>query len=522
MRLSCPRCGVRLPRAEMTKHLWHEHGLALANGKTRTRGQAIAALRREYAATGDPALFDRAADLGGEPAVRAWAAETATEEEARRCAPPRGTAARACARSASRTWRPACRRCRPRWGSRTAGSPGRDTLPPRPARGRRVYATLAAAAALVLVTAVAHVALGFVLAVAAYFATLLRLLPRTPADDRAIDAAWRKLAPALTDRRNAARFLTRLCVTSVGRGDPLERANALQRVIARARATPAERQLLAVALALEMDDGGRFGRDRAAGIADLVSRAFRGEQPADFAEHVLAVYATVPRDAGERARLRVLLHAGAFAAGLSPRDVLDLCDAAPHVAAAMRLPPHHVALLYGVWVHRTAQPWATAARRRRCSSWPRPRRPPRRGSWRCARRAARVRHAPGGAGRTRAGAGDDRGRVGRRGGHPGPGRGRAGRGRRAGTGVRPPAVPAGACGPGGVRGRGEGVAPVPRRGDGRVPGDVPARAPRPAPRLLAPFAVRCAACGTACARQSARWPRRSAREECGVLDEPDA
>src|SRR5438094_667816 len=26
VRLACPRCGVRLPRVEMAKHLWHEHG----------------------------------------------------------------------------------------------------------------------------------------------------------------------------------------------------------------------------------------------------------------------------------------------------------------------------------------------------------------------------------------------------------------------------------------------------------------------------------------------------------------
>jgi hypothetical protein len=54
----------------------------------------------------------------------------------------------------------------------------------------------------------------------------------------------------------------------------------------------------------------------------------------------------------------VLLHAAAFAARLTPRDVIDLCDAAKSVAEAMRLPPHHVAMLYGVWRDREARPWA--------------------------------------------------------------------------------------------------------------------------------------------------------------------
>ncbi len=360
VKMSCPRCSMRLPRAAMAKHLWHEHGLALVNGKTHTRAREVESLRREYATTGDPTLFDRAAEIGGEPAVRAWAAETASAEESL----PVCTAARE--RGASVC--PACFADVP---------PGVPEMPPplTVARGRiagegfvatapglspaRVTATLVAAGVLVAVTLFVHVALGFVLAIVAYFATLLYRLPRTPAEDRAIDAAWRKLAPKLADRHDAARFLMRLCVTSVGRGDPLERANVLQQIIARARAHPAELQLLAVALTLEMDDGGRFGRDRAAGIAELVALAFRGEKPADFAEYVLAAYSAFPREPGEWARLRIRLYSAAFAAGLAPLDVIDLCDAAPHIAEAMQLPPHHVALLYGVWVHRVAQPWAS-------------------------------------------------------------------------------------------------------------------------------------------------------------------
>ena len=173
----------------------------------------------------------------------------------------------------------------------------------------------------------------------------------------AIDAGWRKLAPKLADRRDAARFLTRLCLTSIGRGDPLERANTLQRVIARARDKPAERQLLAVALMLQMDDSGRFGRDSVAGVADLVSLAFRDEQPVDFAEYMLASYLAVARDAGDLARLRILLYQAAFVAGLTPNDVIDLCSTAESIAEAMRLPAHHVALLYGVWLNRFGTPW---------------------------------------------------------------------------------------------------------------------------------------------------------------------
>jgi hypothetical protein len=152
----------------------------------------------------------------------------------------------------------------------------------------------------------------------------------------------------------------RLCVTSVGRGDPFERANALNALAARAQATRSEYRLLAVVLALRIDDGGRFGRDRAAGMADLLAPAFSGARPADFAELALALYFRLPRPAGELARLRVLLLAKAFEANLAPGAVLALCDAAPHLARAVRLSPNHVALLYGLWVNRGARPWARA------------------------------------------------------------------------------------------------------------------------------------------------------------------
>ncbi len=364
VKMSCPRCDARLSSPEMVKHLWHEHGLALVKGKTRARPRMVEAIRREHTATGEPALIDRAAAIGGEKAVGVWAAETATEEEAAPlCAATRERGVGLCS---------AC----------FADVPPASELPPAlaVANGRlagdgfvarapgmsspRVRATLAAAGVMLAFALVVPVVLAIALSVVAYALTRVLLRPKSTLDDLAIDAAWKKLARNLTDRRDATRFLTRLCITSVGRGDPFERANTLNAVIARARANPAEYQLLAVALALQMDDSGRFGRDRAAGIAELVASAFNGEQPADFAEFVLAVYLRVPREPAELARLRVLLLAAAFSAELLPRDILDLCDAAPHVAEAVRLSPNHIALLYGIWANRTARDWGSVGEAR--------------------------------------------------------------------------------------------------------------------------------------------------------------
>lgn len=358
VKIACPRCPARLSRAELTKHLWHEHGLELVDGTARDRAQAVAAVRDEYDARPDPALFDRAALVGGEPALRAWAAETASETEAQPVCAAAGARGASVCPACFADVQPPVPNLPPPLAVASGRVAGDGFVASASPESPRATATLAAALVLVVFTVFVHVAVGFVLGIVAYVGTLIWRTPRTPADERAIDAAWRKLAPRLTDLRNATRYLSRLCVTSVGRGDPLERANALQAVIARARENPAEVQLLAAAQALQMADSGRFGRDHLAGIADLVGLAFRGQHPPPFAEYVLAVYAGVPRGAGERGRLCVLLHTAAFAAGRGPRDLLDLWTAAPHLADAMRVPTHHLALLYGVWVHRTSRPWA--------------------------------------------------------------------------------------------------------------------------------------------------------------------
>ncbi len=374
VKMSCPRCGVRLPRLEMAKHLWHEHGLTLVRGKTRSRAKAVEAIRREHAASGDPALLDRVVALAGEQAIRAWAAETATAEETiPLCAAARERGVGLC---------PGCF---------AEVSPAGPELPPplalacgrlagdgKVARARGVVrprssATLAALGVLVLFVFLAVAApvrlpalaiLATAFTIVAYVGVYLLSTSRGTPADRAIDAAWRKFARKLADRRDSARFLTRLCLTSVGRGDPFERANALNSIVARSREAPEECQLLAVALALQVDDGGRYGRDRGLAIAELVSAVFRGEQPPEFAEGVLAAYFQVPRDEGELARLRILLLEGAFASGLTAHDVLDLCSVSRNLGKAMQLPTHHLASLYGVWVHRNARPWISVGESR--------------------------------------------------------------------------------------------------------------------------------------------------------------
>ncbi|AWM36145.1 hypothetical protein GobsT_60860 [Gemmata obscuriglobus] len=365
VKLTCPRCNTKLPRAEMAKHLWHEHRLELVEGKVYSNAQIAEVLRAEHTATGDPALIDRAAFRTGARQAGVWAAGTATPEETV----------------------PLCSAARERGVSLCPGCfsdipPQVPDLPPELtlANGRlagdgfvatapvlsppRVRATLLGAGVMLAGALVIPVARALVLSALAYLLGRALFRSKGAPDDLALNAAWRTLARKLTDRRDAARFLTRLCVTSVGRGDPFDRANPLNALVARANANRGEGQLLATALALRVGDSARFGRDYPAGLADLIAPVFRGERSADFAEHVLAVYFRTPRHTGELARLRALLLASAFEAECTPREVLALCDAAPHFARAARLSANHVAILYGVWANRTARPWEAVGKAR--------------------------------------------------------------------------------------------------------------------------------------------------------------
>ncbi|MBY0456433.1 MAG: hypothetical protein K2V38_03790, partial [Gemmataceae bacterium] len=358
VKMSCPRCAVTLPRAGMAKHLWHEHGLMLVRGKTRSPARLAESLRRAFATSGDPAILDQAQHLAGERALGAIAAGVSNREEAAPLlADARARGVGLCPGCFAGV-EPRVRELPPPLAlaeGRVAGDGFVATAPALAAP--RVRATLVAGLVLLAFALVVPVVAAFALSGVAYALGRVLFRPRHTPDDLALDAAWRKLAPRLIDRRDAGRFLVRLCITSAGRGDPFERANALNALVARARANPKELQLLAVALALKVDDGGRFGRDVAAGFAELIGPAFRGDRPAAFAEHALGLYFRAERDPGELARLRVLLLAEAFAAELAPRELLDLCEVAPNAARAIRLSPNHVALLYGLWASRASKNW---------------------------------------------------------------------------------------------------------------------------------------------------------------------
>jgi hypothetical protein len=392
VKMACPRCRVRLPRVEMVKHLWHEHGLSLEKRKTRDAGKRLAVLHARHTATGDTAALDRVAELAGAVGLRKWVA--AGDTPAEEVAPLLG-AAEECGAGLC----PACfaevpaavtplpppltlakgRLSGDGYAVGVAGNAWFRTLavttPDRPkATGRRwlaprlaatLVASLVIGVALFVAPSRGWLLGGLAVAMVAYYVVLFARTPRDPGE-QAVDEAWKRLAPGAAERDDAARFLTRLCLATLGRGDPEARAKILAVVAARAAGraddSDAELQLLAAAWVLQVEDAARFGRDGVAGVADLAAIGFRGERSTDFAEFVVGAYLLRDRDPGDLARLRVLLVAAAFEAGLVPRDLRDLWAAAPNLRRAMAVEPsHRLGLLFGLWRTRDAKAWKSVA-----------------------------------------------------------------------------------------------------------------------------------------------------------------
>lgn len=404
LKMDCPRCGQRFPRQDMVRHLWHEHGLMLERGKVRSPRRAVEELQAEHAATRDTTVLDRTSLVAGAAAIRAWVA--ASNPPAEDVEPLREQAAE-CGMGLC----PGCFAERPPsipplvpplalsagrlagdgyavsiggadWiRTLTVSSPtktfhyGPDSSAALGARGLATLlaAFLLALAFLIVVLgskawAAPAILVRFVLVAFLGYA-LVRLLWKPPLapGDRAVEAAWSYLVPRLIGGNRTSGWLARLCRTSLGRGDPEARTPILSEVRSRAAAgtTAADLQLLAAAGMLEADDRARMGQDRGAAIAALFAVAFRGEQPAAFAEYAAECYlsAESPPEPAERARMRVLLLETAFEAGFHPRDLIELWSAAPSLRRLMSVEPlHRLALLRGVWSMAAARTWERIAR----------------------------------------------------------------------------------------------------------------------------------------------------------------
>lgn len=381
LRLSCPRCQIRLGLADMGRHLFEVHGLILDRGRARRPEKLAKKLRKRYAAARDTTLLDQAATISPPAALRAWAARTRPPADdlipllddaggrgnglCPRClaelpasvaplSPPLGLAAgrlggdgfvvEVRGPDGLRT----CTIATPS-GPLRSGLDGRRAVGPRAVGVVAAGAVLAAGVGLKL-----PLGLAAVLAGAAYIVARVLRGPLPSVNHRAIDRAWTDLVPRLPPGEVRDRLVTRLCRASLGQGDADGRASVLT---GEERSTRAPAVRAAVRF-LQTEDAVRLGIDRVGAIGQLLAAGFEGSEGVTFAEYVADLFLSSNPTPADAARLRVLALDGAFAAGFTPRALADLWAACPRLRDLMGgVPLSRLGIQYGLWEFAPARLW---------------------------------------------------------------------------------------------------------------------------------------------------------------------
>jgi predicted RNA-binding Zn-ribbon protein involved in translation (DUF1610 family) len=245
-------------------------------------------------------------------------------------------------------------------------------LPPRTAGVAFAlpFALAAATAAIAVPSGVrpgpGWVALWLVIVAVCVYAATVTLRRKPPdANGRAVDLAWSVFAPGIGRSPEAARFLTRLCRTSLTAGEPGDRGKPVWELADHAGVLAQKGgpfvSLFSAAAVLRAVDAGKIGRDVVGELHALFVAFFRGELPAPTAEHMAALVADdVALGTGERARLTVLVASAAFDAGLVPADLPGLRRYVPHVVLLFPDDADDLRALYAVWRQKPTRPWDRA------------------------------------------------------------------------------------------------------------------------------------------------------------------
>jgi hypothetical protein len=399
----CPRCGARLEPDDLIKHLWERHSLLLETGRVREPWDVIAQWLTEFTRTNRAEYLDRAIELaqaldstaGLSRVHRLLLAAGSNDEEAH-------ALLRAEAAEKNATLCPHCYALVPLptptpvvvASGRVDGGGFRLELTdhylfhtlraqtpeglihagPEPGnaltgRGAAllflVPLTLAALAFAVMprlvgLPPVLPVAGVLVAAAAAYLATRAAAVGKPAAADRAVDHTWTMLVPRMLQfdvRRPDAAFIAGLANASRGRGNPEVREEQLARTMVRLRTDRLGIPFITPLSVLRIADLPNDADDLP-GIADEIGESLDGALPLDHAESLVRELRGDPLDRTRRVRLRVLMLARAFAAGLEAEDLRMIGQLCPGLGAAYASEDRDgLARLRLLWLYRPRRLW---------------------------------------------------------------------------------------------------------------------------------------------------------------------
>jgi hypothetical protein len=403
----CPRCGARLAADEMVRHLWEKHRLLMENGRVREPWDLIGQWLSEYSRSNRSEFLDRSCDLAQalDPANglarvhRLLLIGGSDDDEAR-------ALLRAEALEQNASLCPNCYALAPLpiqatptpvvvGSGRVDGGGYRVDLADRylytgllvetpqiklfsgPDPGRAL--TRRGATLLFLVP---------VLVLACVFAVMPKLLGMAPAipvgglllaaaviylgisvswpktgdqSNRAVDHAWTLMVPRMIQyelRRPSAAFVAGLAEASRDRGDAESREEPLQKAIAAFRRERSSIPYITPLSLLQVTDLTQRGGDDLPAMAKEVGDSFDGALPLDHADRLLRELRGDPKDRTRRARLRVLVLARAFAAGLEAEDLRIIGQVCPVLGSSYASEDRDgIARLKLLWLYRPHRLW---------------------------------------------------------------------------------------------------------------------------------------------------------------------
>lgn len=384
-RLRCPKCAAKRTRPSLIRHLWYRHRLIFEKGRAREPGPLVEAAIAAAIVSDRPEKLDHVYELAGvcfrhvEPIQIHQALVARTQPDPDELAPLRQRAhdqhAGLCTHCLSLVPNPIPLLPPPLVVSRGRLCGEGITLDVSPVSAQRRTALrwawpVAVVGLLVVIFLPTQVFPPLLMAFAAMVLTAIayclgwaRQPARTDPNDAVIDEAWRSLVPRVGRSAADVRFLTRLCRSSLAYGSPWNRTDAVWNLVEQAAVLAGKGgnhlQCFAAVRVLQAFDAGQIGQDWIPSLLGILAPLFRAEATPAYAEAVAEILlASDAMTDGDAARLRVLLAAEAFDAGLNSTDLAGLTEACPHLDRLFAGTAEWFHWLHAIWRQRRRQPWA--------------------------------------------------------------------------------------------------------------------------------------------------------------------